>query len=305
MGNGEDGGSRGGVRHEGATMTGPAPTLEIVPVTPTIGAEVRGFDMRAPTDAQIEQLKVALGEHLVLFFRDQDITPEQHIDFAGRFGPIEHHGYATGHPDHPDMVVLDVTQPVGMGTDDWHSDSSGKPEPAMGAVLRAVTLPPSGGDTCWSSMFAAYDGLSPRMQEMLTGLTALHDFARPLETAIAAGYDSPVSLADIRRQYPPMEHPLVRTHPVTKRRGLFVNHNYTTRICQLTAEESRQVLPFLVSHVGRPDFQVRFHWQPNSVALWDNRCTQHYALADYSGHHRVMHRVSIEGDRPYFDPQAA
>ena len=144
------------------------------------------------------------------------------------------------------MVVLDVTKPVGMGTDDWHSDSSGKPEPAMGAVLRAVKLPPAGGDTCWASMFAAYDGLSAPMQDMLTGLTALHDFARPLETAIAAGYDSPVSLADIRRQYPPMEHPLVRTHPVTKRRGLFVNHNYTTRICQLTAEESRQLLPFLV-----------------------------------------------------------
>jgi taurine dioxygenase len=281
-----------------------ARSLEVVPVTPTIGAEVRGFDMRTPRDSQIEELKRALNDHLVLFFRDQDITPQQHLDFAARFGPIEKHGYATENPDYPGMVVLDVTEPAGLGTDDWHSDSSGKPEPAMGAVLRAVKLPPAGGDTCWASMFAAYDGLSPRMRDMVTGLTAIHDFSRPLETAIAAGYNSPVSLAEIRRQYPPMEHPLVRTHPVTKRRGLFVNHNYTTRICQLTAEESRQLLPFLIGHVGRPDFQVRFHWEPNSVALWDNRCTQHYALADYSGHHRVMHRVSIEGDRPYFDPQA-
>jgi taurine dioxygenase len=286
-------------------MTSPEADLEIVPVTPTIGAEVRGFDMRKPSDEEVSVLQQALADHLVLFFRDQDITPQQHVDFATRFGPIEHHGYATSHPEHPDMVVLDVTNPVGLGTDDWHSDSSGKPEPAMGAVLRAVELPPAGGDTCWSSMYAAYEGLSAPMREMLDGLTALHDFARPLEIAIAAGYDSPVSLSNIRRQYPPMEHPVVRTHPVTKRRGLFVNHNYTTRICQLTADESRQLLPFLIGHVSRPDFQVRFHWEPNSVVLWDNRCTQHYALADYSGYHRVMHRVSIEGDRPYFEPQPA
>jgi taurine dioxygenase len=280
------------------------PALEIIPLTPTIGAEVRGFDMRAPVEEDLRRVERALYDHLVLFFRDQDITPRQQLDFAGWFGTIEVHGYTTPHPDHPAMTVIDVTEPAGLGTDNWHSDSSGKTCPALAAVLRAVQLPPVGGDTCWASMYAAYDALSPPMREMLQGLTALHDFARPLEHAIAAGYDSPVSLADVRRQFPPVEHPVVRTHPATKRKSLFVNHNYTTRICQLSTEESGTLLPFLVSHVGRPDFQVRFHWARNSVAFWDNRCTQHFALADYGGHRRVMHRVSIEGDRPFFDPNA-
>jgi taurine dioxygenase len=276
-------------------------SLEIIPITPTIGAEVRGFDMTAPDEDGMRTVEQALYDHLVLFFRDQDITPQQQLGFASWFGPIEEHGYATPHPDAPSVVVIDVTDPVGLGTDNWHTDTSGKPCPALAAVLRAVQLPPLGGDTCWASMYAAYDALSAPMRELLDGLTAVHDFARPLEHAIAAGYRSPVSVADIRRRFPPVEHPVVRTHPATKRRCLYVNHNYTTRICQLSPEESDTLLPFLVAHVGRPDFQVRFHWAPNSVALWDNRCTQHFAIADYGGHRRVMHRVSIEGDRPFFD----
>ncbi|HEV8298976.1 MAG TPA: TauD/TfdA family dioxygenase [Acidimicrobiales bacterium] len=273
--------------------------IEVVPLTPTIGAEVRGVDLREPVADAMKAIEEALYEHLVLFFRDQDITPEQQIAFARWFGPIEHHGYATAHPDHPDLVVLDVTNPSGLGTDQWHSDSSGKPEPAMGAVLRAVQVPDIGGDTCWSNMYAAYDALSEPMRRMLDGMTALHEFAKPLEQAINAGYQSPVTLEQIRSQYPPIEHPVVRTHPATGRKCLYVNHNYTTRICQLGAEESNVLLPFLVDHVQRPDFQVRFSWRPGSVALWDNRCTQHYALADYGGHRRVMHRVSIAGDRPF------
>jgi taurine dioxygenase len=275
-----------------------ADTIEIVPLTPTIGAEVRGVDLRAPDDATAKALEAALYEHLVLFFRDQPITPDEQIAFARAFGPIEIHGYAMPHPDHPGLVVLDVTDPTGLGTDEWHSDSSGKPTPAMGAVLRAVQLPELGGDTCWASMYAAYDALSEPMKRTLDGLTARHEFARPLEHAINAGYQSPVSLEQIRAQFPPVEHPVVRTHPVTGRKCLYVNHNYTTRIVQLSVEESKVLLPFLVAHVRRPEFQVRFSWQPDSVVLWDNRCTQHYALADYH-QRRVMHRVSIEGDRPF------
>ncbi len=276
-------------------------TLDIVPLTPTIGAEVRGFDMAAPSDDDLRRVEQALYDHLVLFFRDQDVSPEQQLRFANWFGPIEEHGYTTVHPEVPGVTVIDVTDPAGLGTDNWHSDSSGKPCPALGAVLRAVQLPAVGGDTCWASMYAAYEALSDPIRGLLEGLTAVHDFARPLEHAIAAGYRSPVSVEEVRRRFPPIEHPVVRTHPATRRRGLFVNHNYTTRICGISREESDTLLPFLVAHVGRPDFQVRFHWTTGSVAFWDNRCTQHFAIADYGGHRRVMHRVSIEGDRPFFE----
>ena len=282
-------------------------SLQIVALTPNIGAEVRGATISSilenPGGAQangaLEAIRQALSRHLVLFFRNQfDLTPEMQVDFASRFGPIETHGYTTVHPTHPEVTVLDVTQPVGLGTDAWHSDSSGKAEPALGAVLRAVSLPPFGGDTCWASMYAAYESLSFAYQRFLDPLTALHDFARPLESAIAAGYQSPTPLHEVRAANPPAEHPVVRTHPVTGRRGLYVNGNYTTRICQLEPAESDAVLATLYEHIKKPEFHVRFHWEPNDVALWDNRCTQHYAVADYSGHRRIMHRVSIQGDRP-------
>jgi taurine dioxygenase len=161
-----------------------------------------------------------------------------------------------------------------------------------------VQLPPLGGDTCWASMEAAYAALSAPMQRMLDGLTALHDIVVPLTKAIAGGHSITADLDAIRRAWPPVSHPVVRTHPVTGRRCLYVNNNFTTRIEGLAQEESDVLLPYLLAHVQRPDFQVRLRWAPGTVALWDNRCTQHYAVPDYSGHRRVMHRVTIEGERP-------
>jgi len=276
-------------------------SLELTPLTANIGAEIRGIQIADAVDRPelMNDIAAAFARHLVLFFRDQcSLTPAAHIRFASFFGPLEVHGYTTTDPTNPDITVIDVTNPVGLGTDSWHSDSSGKATPSLGAVLRAVQLPPVGGDTCWASMYAAYETLSPAMQHFVDDLHAFHDFARPLEGAMRAGYKPPVPIEEVRANNPPIAHPVVRTHPVTGRRGIYVNGNYTTRIVELSEAESEHVLGILFEHVQRPDFQVRFRWETDSVAFWDNRCTQHYAVADYTGHRRVMQRVSIQGERP-------
>jgi taurine dioxygenase len=282
-------------------MTTTTSRLALRPLTATLGAEVSGVSLQtAPDDPEImAAIEQAWSEHLVLFFRDQhDLTPEGQIRFASHFGPFEYHAFAKPHPDHPELVVLDQTTPEHDGANSWHSDSSFMEYPAMGSVLRAVQLPSLGGDTCWASMYAAYEALSPRMRDLLEGCTAMHDVIGPLEKAIAGGHSSGTDLEAIRRKWPPMEHPVVRTHPVTGRNALYVNNNFTTRIVGVTKDESDVLLPYLLHHVQRPDFQVRFRWEPGSVAFWDNRCTQHYAVADYSGQRRIMHRVTIRGDRP-------
>ncbi len=281
-----------------------APTrsrVEARPLTPGIGAEVAGVDLAtAPEDeATMRAIERLLHEHLVLFFRGQQhLTPEQQIAFAGWFGPFEFHPFAKPHPVYPEMTVLDQVTPENDGANSWHSDTSFMEAPALGSVLRAVQLPACGGDTCWASMYAAWDALSAPMRAMLAGLEALHDITVPLEKAIAGGHSASTDLAAVRAAWPPMAHPIARTHPATGRTCLYVNNNFTTSILGLTAEESGTLLRFLIAHVQRPDFQVRFRWEPGSVAFWDNRCTQHYAVPDYSGQRRVMHRVAITGERP-------
>ena len=171
-------------------------------------------------------------------------------------------------------------------------------QPALASVLQAMQLPANGGDTCWASMYAAYDALSEPMRTMLDGLEALHDIIGPLEKAIAGGHSTGTDLESIRRQWPPMRHPVVRRHPDTGRHCLYVNSNFTTRILGIAKEESDAILPFLLNHIQRPDFQVRLQWTPGAVAFWDNRCTQHYAVPDYTGQRRVMHRATLTGERP-------
>jgi taurine dioxygenase len=275
--------------------------IVVQPLTATIGAEVLGVDLAtAPDDpAVMDAIRAAWTEHLVLFFRDQHtLSDEAQIRFAREFGPFEFHAFAKPHPEHPELIVLDQTTPERDGGNSWHTDSTFMEQPALGSVLRAVQLPPLGGDTCWASMYAAYDALSPRLRTLLDGCTALHDLVMPLEKAIAGGHSAGGDLAAIRAAWPPVEHPVVRVHAVTGRKSLFVNNNFTTRILGITKEESDVLLPYLLHHVQRPDFQVRFRWMPGSVAFWDNRCTQHYAVPDYSGHRRVMHRVTLTGERP-------
>jgi taurine dioxygenase len=282
-------------------MTVRTSSLVVRPLTAAIGAEISGVSLAdAANDERVmRDIEAALHEHLVLFFRDQhDLTPDAQVRFASWFGPIEYHAFAKPHPDHPEIVVLDQTTPERDGSNSWHSDSSFLEQPAFGSVLRAVELPPLGGDTCWASMYAAYEALSPRLRELLDGCVGVHDIVVPLQKAIAGGHSVGTDLDDIRRRWPPVRHPVVRTHAATGRKCLYVNNNFTTRIEGITDEESAVLLPFLLQHVQRPDFQVRFRWEPGSVAFWDNRCTQHYAVPDYTGHRRVMHRVTVTGERP-------
>jgi taurine dioxygenase len=272
--------------------------IEVRPLTAAIGAEVHGIDLRdAPySDAIMRRLEQAVYEHMVLFFRDQQMTPQQQVDFGRWFGELEIHPFAIPHPDYPAMVVLDQTAPEKDGANRWHTDASFMVGPSALTILRAVQLPPLGGDTCWASMYAAYDALSEPVREMLDGLTAIHDLIGPLERAVATGH-SIAGMDELRARWPVTEHPVIRTHPKTGRKLLYVNSNFTTRINGLTEAENARLLPFLIEHVRSPDFQCRFRWAPGSVAFWDNRCTQHYAVADYN-ERRVMHRVTVAGERP-------
>lgn len=273
-------------------MSGP----HIQPVTATIGANVHGVDLREPISA-VDQKAIleALFEHHVLFFRNQDITPEQQVAFAKQFGPISFPPFAPKYGDNPEYIVLDQTHPRGEGADQWHSDNTFMAEPPMGSILRAVKIPEVGGDTCFASAVAAYEALSPPIRRLVDGLTAIHDITKPLLKGIEAGH-ADVDLAEVQAQWPPVEHPVVRTHPVTGKKAIFVNRNSTTRIVGLSESENDALLPLLMDHIRSPEFQCRFTWDTDSVAFWDNRTTQHFAVPDYRTR-RIMNRVTIAGEK--------
>ena len=270
--------------------------LSIRPVTTTIGARVEGVDLREPLGEDMrDAILDALLRHHVLFFRDQDITPDQQVAFAKQFGPISYPPFAPKYGSNPQYIVLDQTHPRGEGADEWHSDNTFMAEPPMGSILRAVQIPEVGGDTCFASAVAAYEALSPAIQRLVDGLTAVHDITKPLLKGIAAGH-ADVDLAEIQAKWPPVEHPVVRTHPVTGAKALFVNRNSTTHIVGLSERENDALLPMLMDHLRSPEFQCRFTWDTNSVAFWDNRTAQHFAVPDYHTR-RVMNRVTIAGEK--------
>jgi taurine dioxygenase len=277
--------------------------LQVQPVTGAIGAEIRGVDLSAPLPAgEVAAIRQALLDHLVLFFRHQHLTDAQHRDFAAQFGQLEPFVLAPpANPDVPEVHGLafdNGAAALGSRVDSWHTDGTFMTCPPLGTVLRAVELPQYGGDTCWASMYAAYDALSPALKRAVEGLVAVHDFAKVSFTTFDDADDPATELARVRQRYPVTRHPIVRTHPDTGRKLLYVNRNYTVRIEGLTERENEVLLPFLFDHVRDPLFQCRFRWEPGSVAFWDNRCTQHYSVPDYPGR-RVMHRVVLVGDRPF------
>jgi taurine dioxygenase len=269
-------------------------TIGVRPLTAAIGAEVSGVDLRQELpDVTVAAIRQAFLDHLVVFFRGQALTDEEHLAVALRFGPLSVPPLATRYQDRPTVTVLDQVSPKGEGADEWHSDNTFMPNPPMGSILRAVHLPDVGGDTCFASMYAAYEALSLPLRTLVDGMTAVHDITKPMQKAIAAGHTS-LELSEMQARWPPVEHPVVRTHPETGRKALFVNRNSTTRLVGVTERENDVLLPLLLDHVRSPEFQCRFHWETDSVAFWDNRCVQHYAVADYV-ERRVMHRVTVDG----------
>lgn len=275
-------------------------TFTLRPLNPTIGAVIEGLDLRRPLDdAQQARFERALLEHQVLFLRDQTLTPDDHVRFAQRFGDLHVHPIYPSLPEQPQLLVLDTAVTDVRDNALWHTDVTFLPTPALGAVLVARQVPDYGGDTLWASGIAAYEALSAPLRQLLEGLSASHDFSKsfPLERF----GNTPEALArweNTRRTHPPVSHPVVRTHPVSGRRALFVNEGFTTRINELQAHESDALLRLLFSHATQPQFFVRWQWRVGDVAFWDNRVTQHYAVDDYRPQRRVMHRATILGDVP-------
>jgi taurine dioxygenase len=274
--------------------------MEIRPLTAAIGAEVRGADLRKPLGrGELDALQLALDAHLALFFRDQSLSPAELVAFGRQLGPLSIHPFAPRHPDHAEVVVLDQVHPVGEGSDAWHADATFTPEPPRYGVLQAVLMPKLGGDTCFGSAIAACEALSPPLVELLGGLRGVHDLTRQLRGAQSRDRTAPgaMDLADMQARWPPYSHPALLTHPVSGRRGLFVNSNYTVGFEGLSAAESDCLLRFLFDHVRSPELQCRFRWQPGSIAVWDNWFVQHYAVPDYR-ERRVMHRLNVAGGAP-------
>jgi taurine dioxygenase len=281
--------------------------ISVEPVTPTIGAVVHGVDLSTQLpDEAIAEIRRALLRHEVLFFEDQTLTPQQHRDFAARFGALHIHPVYPQVAGTPEILVLDNHADNPTDNDNWHTDVTFIETPPLGSILHARELPPWGGDTLWSSMTAAYEALSAPFRAFLSTLEAVHDFTRSFPPDLQVSRNAGESRYEkARREHPPVTHPVVRTHPETGRRGLFVNEGFTTHINGLKPAESAAILEFLREHIQRPEFLVRWRWKKNAVAFWDNRNTQHYAVNDYLPHRRVMHRATILGDKPFFHAKAA
>ena len=264
--------------------------IEVRPLTRVIGAEIGGVDLTRPlSNRQIDELHTAIAEHQVIFFRDQEIDHDAHKAFGRLFGDLAIHSGVPGIDGHPEIVAIHAdADSEFIAGENWHSDLTMNAEPPMGSILHLHTLPETGGDTLFASMTAAYDALSDRMKTYLDGLTAIHDgdhVYRPL-------------FPDLDRRYPSSVHPVVRTHPVTGKKGIFVNPSYTTQIVGVSKDESDAILGYLYQHCANPNFHVRFRWRPHSIAFWDNRCTWHLAVWDYYPETRSGFRVTVAGDRP-------
>jgi taurine dioxygenase len=265
--------------------------IDVRPMTRRIGAEIFGVDLAQPLgNHQFEEIHNALTEYQVIFFREQNLTHEGQKEFGRRFGKLAIHSGVAGLPDHPEVVAIHAdAQSKFVAGENWHSDLTCDAEPPLGSILYLPVVPESGGDTIFASMYAAYDALSDRMKSYLEGLTAVHDgdhVYRPL-------------FPDVDRTYPCSTHPVIRTHPVSGKKLIFVNPSYTTHLVGVSKEESAAVLGYLYQHCANPDFHVRFRWSPGSVAFWDNRCTWHKAIWDYFPGVRSGFRVTVAGDRPY------
>ena len=271
--------------------------ITVKPVQPLIGAEIEGIDLMSVSAAEVAEVRAALLRYKVLFFRNQKLERANHVALGKAFGELEVHPLSV-HPDFPELLEIASDGDVSEGrqapaADFWHSDTTFRDVPSAASILKATALPALGGDTLWANMAAVYAGLPEKVRQRIDGLDAWHDglvsFGRHLDT--------PEKRAGFTAKHPPQRHPVVRIHPETGERVLYVNSGFTTAIADIDPAESEDLLRLLFDEVKRPEYQVRFRWEPGAIAFWDNRSTQHYGVADYSGY-RCLERVTIMGDRP-------
>jgi taurine dioxygenase len=271
-----------------------------------IGAEIHGVDLSRTLDNQtFSEIRRAFDENVVIFFRDQNITPEQHLAFGAKFGDFDIHPFAAGLPEHPEIlpVIREADDNVRGFGNGWHSDVTFYERPPLGSILYALESPAHGGDTIFANMYQAYDALSDGLKATLDGMTAIHSagdtYGAKSDSAARPARNRSMDIRYGNDAEAEVEHPVIRTIPETGRKALFVNRTYTKKFKGWTREESRPLLEYLWSHAIRPEFTCRFRWRRGSIAFWDNRCTLHNAIADYNGQRREMHRVTIIGERPY------
>jgi taurine dioxygenase len=269
--------------------------IRVEKVTPLIGAEIDGVDLSQPLDDRtVKEIQEAFTENQVIFFRDQHLSVDQHKAFGRLFGELVVHPAAPSLVEgHPEILVIHADEKSKhVAGENWHTDVSCDPTPPLGSMLYMHELPPVGGDTLFASMYAAYDALSEPMKRFLEPLTAIHDGEHV--------YRGRYGVDETGKTYPRAEHPVIRTHPVSGKKALYVNRGFTTKIPQLKRHESNAVLEMLYQHIEIPEFQCRFRWKVNSLAFWDNRCVQHHAMWDYFPQRRHGHRVTIKGDKPFY-----
>ena len=260
----------------------------------TIGAVIEGVDLRGDLPQPvIDDIRQALHEYKVIFFRDQPLTSVQHVSFAQRFGQLEIHPFIPSNTGQPELVRFEKSFDVKGYENTWHHDVTWRESPSMGAILHAIHVPESGGDTLFCDMYAAYEGLTTEQREFVDTHDAEHDFVLSFGRQVAAD-----QMADMRAKYPQVVHPLAPAHAATGRRHLYVNPIFTSRILGVSEEESEQWLTDLWRESDNVEYQCRFHWEPDSIAFWDNRACQHYASSDYWPEIRIMERASIVGGRP-------
>lgn len=285
---------------EERTPAPPAASLEIEPLNPSFGARVHGLSLASLGDGEVRAVRHALAEHKVLFFAAQDLDPDAQVSLGRRLGELtESHPVVPGvDEEHPEIYALDSAE--GGFADVWHTDVTFVRRPPLGSVLRAVVLPPTGGDTSWADLQLAYESLSGPVQRLADELVAVHDGTREFGYYLAQRKSAETLWeGECYRALTPVEHPVVRVHPETGRKGLFVNPGFTSHLSGVSDAESRHLLDLFYAHITAPEHIVRHRWSVGDVAMWDNRSTVHYANRDYGTARRVMHRITLRGDEPY------
>ena len=281
--------------------------IQLKRISPVIGVEVSGIDLRETlNDDQALELRQALVAHKVLVFRDQNITAAQHVAFARRFGDLELHPVFPHHPDHPELVMLGGNSKIPGTENVYHTDVSWRETPSMASVLRCVECPEVGGDTVWINMEQAYEQLPEARKQQIAGLYAVHDILPSFGARM-----TPAEQAQARGKYPPVVHPVVRTHPESGQKILYVNETFVTHFANFSSNfasfrsaneihaQQQDLMNYLLRQPAILEYQMRLHWEPNTIAMWDNRSTQHYAIQDYFPAVRRMHRATVVGDKPF------